>query len=199
MRVQLDALEQQIEDGVKDMYFMVGRALRSIRDGRPCRIRYPNIGSFGEYCKRRWEISIRHAERLIAADSFAEKATHGSLKVPLRERHARLLLERLASDEDRLAVWRIVLVDTRLESVRAHHVERAIAYFVQASSGAGESSAAAPVAPIQTASEPVSRPERPENEKAPRALEAPQDQPQPAGTAAPSKRYVRPALQNRDH
>jgi len=58
------------------------------------------------YCEERWEITIRHAEHLIAAAKFGDKANNCSLQVPSREAHIRPLLDRLDSDDDRIAVWR---------------------------------------------------------------------------------------------
>lgn len=64
--------------------------------------------TFEDYCEQRWELDIRHAERLMAAAAFAENATNWSLPLPSRESHFRPLT-RLNTDDDRLAVWRSVL------------------------------------------------------------------------------------------
>lgn len=58
--------------------------------------------NFEEYCEQRWELTERHARRLMDAASFAEKVTNWSLYAPSREIHIRRLLERLETDEGRI-------------------------------------------------------------------------------------------------
>jgi hypothetical protein len=60
--------------------FVVGEALREIRDSQLYTARY---ASFDDYCLKRWSIAHRQAERLISAAEVAQLVTdHGSLILP---------------------------------------------------------------------------------------------------------------------
>lgn len=125
----LDEREHRIEAAERDAYLVRGRELAAIRDEQSWRKRY-NCATFEEYCEQRWEIEKKHAYRLMDAAAFAEKVSHGTLLVPSRERHIRPLLERLEHDEDRIAVWRDVLVATNGAKIKAQDVENAITRFL---------------------------------------------------------------------
>jgi hypothetical protein len=104
--------------------------LSAIRDEEAWRTRY-NCATFEEYCQERWDYEKKHVYRLIGAASFAEKVSHGTLKVPSAERHIRPLLERLQTDrgftdDDRIAVWRDVLATMNGAKIKAADVDRAI-------------------------------------------------------------------------
>jgi hypothetical protein len=71
-----------------------------------------NTATFDQYCEERWEMPRRHADRLIAAAAFADLVSRDQLVSPSRESHIRPLLDRLETDDDRIAVWRDVLATT---------------------------------------------------------------------------------------
>ena len=89
--------------GVVGLTILVrGRELAAIRETTLYRRRHQ---TFEAYCEERWEMTDRHAEHLMKAAGFAEKANYSSLPVPVRETHIRPLLK-LDNDDDRLAIWR---------------------------------------------------------------------------------------------
>jgi hypothetical protein len=54
----------------------------------------------------------RFAYRLMDVAAFEQKVANWPLQVPSRESHIRPPLERLDTDDDRIAVWRDVLATT---------------------------------------------------------------------------------------
>lgn len=124
----IDERERRIEDAERNNYLVRGRELAAIRDDQSWRDRY-NHATFEEYCEQRWELTDRHAQRLMAAAAFAGEATYRSLPVPSRETHIRPLLERVDDDDDRIAVWRDVLASTNGAKIRAADVDDAISSF----------------------------------------------------------------------
>lgn len=125
----IDEREQRIETAERNAYLVRGQELKAIRDDEQWRERY-NVATFEEYLDQRWEMTKPYAYRLIDAAGFAEKVAHGQLSVPSRERHIRPLLERLESDEDRITVWRDVLVVTKGAKIKAQDVDNAISRYM---------------------------------------------------------------------
>ena len=65
---ELDKCEVIIEKG-KQTFIEVGNALREIRDRKGYRLQY---GTFEEYCKQRWDFSVRTGKNLIDASGVAK-------------------------------------------------------------------------------------------------------------------------------
>lgn len=60
----LTELEEVVERG-RRAYIEMGSALREIRDGR--RYVEAGFGDFDRYCRERWNMTRRHADRIIRA------------------------------------------------------------------------------------------------------------------------------------
>jgi protein gp37 len=125
----IDEREHRIENAERNAYLVRGQELKAIRDDQLWRERY-NLTTFEEYCDQRWELTKVHAHRLMNAADFAGQVTDRLLQAPSRETHIRPLLERLESDEDRIAVWRDVLATTNGAKIKAQDVESAIVRFL---------------------------------------------------------------------
>jgi hypothetical protein len=129
-RAELDALEAIIKRGIKS-FVEVGHALLTVRDKRLYR---ETSSSFDGYCRVRWELTRRHADRLIQAAEVVGQVrteTHGSeFPVPQNERQARALAE--VEPEQRTSVWRQA-VETASKGVKgkrkvtAAHVKKTVA------------------------------------------------------------------------
>lgn len=113
---RLSELEQVVETGLT-VFVQVGNALLEIRDSRLYRQQFP---TFEAYCRERWGMVQRHANRLIAA---AE--TVGILgpmgPTPTTERQARPLT-RLEPEVQR-EVWQAVTDTTPADQMTAKIVE----------------------------------------------------------------------------
>jgi len=125
----IDERERRIEDAERNNYLIRGRELAAIRDDQSWRARY-NLTTFEEYCEQRWELAKSHAHRLMEAAAFAEKVPNWGLSVPTRESHIRPLLDRLETDDDRIAVWRDVLATTNGAKIKAVDIDNAISRFL---------------------------------------------------------------------
>jgi hypothetical protein len=101
----------------------------AIRDGERWRMRY-NYATFEQYCEERWDLQKAHAYRLMDAAEFAAKVSQRETPIPSSERHIRPLLERLETDDDRIAVWRDVLATTNGARIKASDVDHAITRFL---------------------------------------------------------------------
>ncbi len=101
---KLNALENTIARGLK-YYIEVGAALLAIRDERLYRAQY---GTFEDYCEARWNMSRRHAYRLIEANEVVE-AVRPIGHIPANEAQARELAT--LPREDVAPVWQQI-VDT---------------------------------------------------------------------------------------
>jgi protein gp37 len=125
----IEEREQRIEDAERNNYMVRGAELGAISSDKLWRERY-NHATFEEYCEERWELTKVHAYRLIGAATFAQGVTDRLLQVPSRETHVRPLLERLETDDDRIAVWRDVLATTNGVKIKATDIENAITRFL---------------------------------------------------------------------
>lgn len=110
---QLADLEEVIEGGLPT-FVAVGKALLTIRDRRLYRARH---ATFEDYCRTRWAMSRRHANRLIEASEVVE--TMGPMG-PTKERHARELIP--LDPEARRYVWQLVQTTAPEGEVTAAHV-----------------------------------------------------------------------------
>jgi len=129
MTITIDERERRIEDAERNNYLIRGREFAAIRDDQSWRARY-NHTTFEEYCEQRWELTQGIVSRLERSAAFAEQVANWQLRIPSRESHIRPLLERLESDDDRIAVWRDVLATTNGARIKAIDVENAISRFL---------------------------------------------------------------------
>lgn len=135
---ELDERESRIERAQRNAYYEIGLDLKAIRDkglykvDRPARVkgRY-SFQTFEEYCDQRWEIAKQHADRLIRAAELTEKMEPIGSVLPQRESHIRPLLDRLTTDDERLAVWQQV-VASEPERITAGLVEEHVARYLAA-------------------------------------------------------------------
>jgi hypothetical protein len=86
-REDLAACEAAI-DGLRIAFWAAGKALQVIRDARLYRADYD---SFDDYCRNRWQMQRRHADRLIAEWQLAEELRPIGL-TNLNEAQVRVLL-----------------------------------------------------------------------------------------------------------
>ena len=136
-RSWLRTLEATIETNLKGAFYEVGIALKRIRDNRLYR---DSLGSFDEYCRVRWDLSRRHADRLILSsevvdnlktlDGSAKLATllktetHGS-RIPFNERQVRPLTKLSAAFQKE--AWQAAVNSASGGRVTAKHVNKAVA------------------------------------------------------------------------
>jgi len=92
--------ERTIEDGIRT-FVEVGEALLAIRDGK--KYRAAGFSSFDAYCRERWSMSRRHADRAIAAADVVDKVRPFGLTPP--ESVARELAPLRDDPETMRAVW----------------------------------------------------------------------------------------------
>ncbi len=98
---RLAELEQVVETGLT-VFVSVGNALLEIRDSRLYRQQFP---TFEAYCRERWGMVQRHANRLIQAAEVVENLQTGPIgPTPQTESQARPLT-RLEPEVQR-EVWR---------------------------------------------------------------------------------------------
>lgn len=119
--------EQRIEAAERNAYLVRGTELAAIRDDQSWAVRYQEYSTWEQYCEGRWELSRAHADYLINAALFVKRlqCNYSCALLPVRETHIRPLLQRLKSDDDRIAVWRDVLSTTKGTKIRASDVESA--------------------------------------------------------------------------
>jgi len=110
--------EGRIERTQRNAYYEIGLDLLAIREKRLYRIQRParlngrySFETFEEYCAGRWEWTGERARQLIIAAQLAAKITTMVGILPARERHVRPLIERLETDDERLAVWQQLVAD----------------------------------------------------------------------------------------
>lgn len=114
-RGELERLEGIIERGLQTFY-EVGAALLTIRDGRLYRETH---GTFEDYCRGKWGMTHRHANRMIEASAIV--AHLGPMgPIPSSERQARELAG-LEPDEQR-EVWRKAVETAPNGKVTAAHI-----------------------------------------------------------------------------
>jgi len=130
--------EGRIERAQRNAYYEIGLELKAIRDKQLYRVqrqsrvngRY-SFETFEEYCETRWEWTDRRGRQLIEAAQLAEKIGTIVPVYPTKETHIRPLLDRLPTDDERVAVWQQI-VAAAPERVTAHLVEEHIARYVAA-------------------------------------------------------------------
>lgn len=117
---RLIALERTIQKGVAT-FIDVGEALMEIRDSRLYRIEY---ATFEDYCKSKWDISTRQANRLIgASETVAVLGPIGPM--PKTESQARPLTK-LSEPEQRREAWQKAVDASPTGQPTAREVEAAV-------------------------------------------------------------------------
>jgi hypothetical protein len=99
-KTRLAALEKKVSRGLKT-YIEVGRALLEIRDARLYRGQH---GTFEEYCRVRWDLSARHARRVIDAAHVANVLGPNG-PIPTNEAQARELVPLKEKPDALRAAW----------------------------------------------------------------------------------------------
>jgi hypothetical protein len=116
---ELARLESAIERGLS-AFLEVGLALLRIRDGRLYRATHD---TFEAYCRDRWGMTARHADRTIQAAAIVESFGPMGLKIPANERQVRPLAQ--LPEPDRPDAWREA-VETANGSPTCADVQRAV-------------------------------------------------------------------------
>jgi hypothetical protein len=86
---RLVELERKIETGMTT-FVEVGNALMEIRDSRLYRVEYK---TFEAYCRDKWGMSRRQADRLIGGSDVVENLRPRGLKTPTTEKQIRSLIK----------------------------------------------------------------------------------------------------------
>lgn len=95
------ATQERIVKAGRDTFIAVGNALATIRDEKLYREQH---GTFEEYCDKRWQMSGRHAERMMnASSSVAVLQSAGATELPASESAARPLAA--LPDEQKAEAW----------------------------------------------------------------------------------------------
>lgn len=118
---RLLALEVTIERGLTT-FVEVGAALLEIRDSRLYRTTH---STFEDYCRDRWEMNVRYANRIIAAAEVTRNLGPAGPILPATERQARPLAG--LEPDDQRAAWQRVLDTAPNGKITAAHVTAAAA------------------------------------------------------------------------
>ncbi len=116
----LSTCEGVIERGLKS-FIEVGTALQAIRDNRLYR---ESFATFEAYCQDKWNLTSRHANRLIEAVEINEDLRPMGLELPINERQARPLSR--VEPEIRAELWQTALDTAPNGKVTAAHVEQVV-------------------------------------------------------------------------
>jgi ParB family chromosome partitioning protein len=112
--------ESKIEHGL-DTFVEVGTALLTIRDGRLYREEYK---TFEDYCKQKWGMVSRQANRLIQSASVIENLRPIGLTLPESESQTRPLT--CLSEEVQRQVWQDVIANAEEHKITALSVKEAV-------------------------------------------------------------------------
>lgn len=119
-QAELNELETVIERGLQTFYD-VGMALQVIREKRLYR---ESHGTFEAYCQERWNMSKRHANRLIMSSDVIENLGPTGPVLPTSERQARPLTS--LEPEQQVAVWERAVETAPNGKVTGAHVQRVV-------------------------------------------------------------------------
>ncbi len=117
---ELVQCEAVIERGL-NTFVEVGTALLAIRDRRLYRAEF---GTFEDYCRQRWGLVRRQADRLIQAAEMSDNLRPMGLILPITERQARPLTG-LPPEQQREA-WALAVQTAPDGKITASHVERVV-------------------------------------------------------------------------
>lgn len=119
---RLDELEAVIQKNI-GAFYEVGRALMEIRDSGLYRD-VMGYDTFEAYCKERWDMSRRHAYRLMESFSVVDAIKCDQLVTPATESQTRPLA-RLEPDQQRTA-WQRAVETAPEGKVTAAHVSKVV-------------------------------------------------------------------------
>lgn len=121
-RSELEACEAKIEAGM-ETFVEVGNALLTIREGKLYRTEFK---TFEEYCQTKWEMSDRHARRLIVAAEVAGNITgpRGPEIPPTSEKQVRPLVNLPA--EQQQEAWTVATASAGGKQPTAKQVQAAV-------------------------------------------------------------------------
>jgi DNA methylase len=142
-RQQLSECEAIIKSGLETFY-EVGSALLAIRDGRLYRSLH---GTFEDYCRQKWQMSSRHANRLIDSAAVAENLRPTGL-IPQSESQARELAP--LDKELQQAVWQIAVKTAVDEKPTAAHIKSVASVLTEAINAGGLDDGSGEVKPLGT-------------------------------------------------
>jgi hypothetical protein len=114
---ELRALESTIEKGIRTFY-EVGAALLKIRDSRLYR---ETNRTFEDYCRDRWDMSARKAQRLMVASDLINNLRPIGVTLPATESQVRPLTK--LESEQRVKVWEVAVETAPNGKVTAKHVK----------------------------------------------------------------------------
>lgn len=120
---RLTTLESTIERGLQT-FVEVGNALLEIRDGKLYRA---NCGTFEDYCRERWGMVSRHANRLIEAAQVVENLRPIGLNLPANEAQARALAP--FAVQFQREVWPIVVDTAPNGAITANHIQHTVDFY----------------------------------------------------------------------
>jgi len=120
----LDECEQVINTNLQS-FVDAGRALLKIRENFKTWGLKSEFSSFENYCQKKWDITRRHADRLIEAHSVVDEVRPmGLTSVPSNERQARALAA--APEDQRAEVWKEAVDTAPAGKVTAKHITEVI-------------------------------------------------------------------------
>jgi len=122
-REELERLEGIIEKNLQSFY-EVGRALMEIRDKGYYRD-VLGFDTFEAYCKAKWDMSLRHCERLMASAKVID-VTRPIGRLPMTESQARPLAELRHNPEVQREAWQRAVETAPEGKVTAAHVQKVV-------------------------------------------------------------------------
>lgn len=121
-KTELEKLETVINQSA-GAFYRVGCALAKIKDSRLYR---DSHDTFEAYCKDRWEMGIRYADKLmLSASTMDVLQTTPMGVVPINERQARPLTK-LATAEAQQEAWEMVVATAPEGKITAYHVSKVV-------------------------------------------------------------------------
>jgi len=114
---ELLSLELTIKKGIRTFY-EVGAALLKIRDSRLYREKH---STFEDYCRDRWDMSARKAQRLMVASDLIDNLRPIGVTLPATESQVRPLTK--LKSEQRAKVWEVAVETAPSGKVTAKHVK----------------------------------------------------------------------------
>lgn len=122
----LEDLERVIDLGQKAFY-VVGTALKSIRDARLYQ-HQQNYPDFDSYCRERWDMSRRKADNFIRASVFIDNLRRNNCsELPSNESQIRPLLSiKKASEEEQIEIWLDIIQSAPLGKITAKYVQEKV-------------------------------------------------------------------------
>ena len=118
---ELKELETIIDKNMTAFY-QVGSALAKIRDSRLYRDTH---GTFEEYCRCRWDMGVRHSQRLmLSAGVIKSLQTRPMGRIPINERQTRPLTK--LEPDQQIEVWQKVVETAPEGKITAWYVSKIV-------------------------------------------------------------------------